>query len=86
MTTRVFVPVTDDMMETLDGRATPLVPYHPDRPCWRFDAPAPATSTRQAGNDRHPNPADRGGQLAESSRLSSGQEKRYQSAAGGKFT
>lgn len=47
MTAKVFVPMTDDMMEAPDGPGTLLVPYHPDRPCWRFDPPesAPATGS-----------------------------------------
>lgn len=69
MTTRVFVPVTDDMMETLDGRNTPLVPYHPDRPCWRLDATGPDPSTRHAGSHLHPNPANGDLRLQERRRL-----------------
>lgn len=52
MTARVFVPMTDDMMEAPDGRGTPLVPYHPDRPCWRFDPPGPGPATGPGNQHR----------------------------------
>lgn len=82
MTTRVFVPVADDMMENLDGRDTPLVPYHPDRLCWRFYAPAAEPSNRQAGSHQNQEQRTRDRRVPESKRL----ETRHQSPTTGRIT
>lgn len=41
MRKHVFVPCTDEQMADLEGTTTPLVPYHPDRPCLRQSPAAP---------------------------------------------
>lgn len=38
---KVFVPVTDRDLERPGVSDAPLVPYHPDRPCWRLDPALP---------------------------------------------
>lgn len=58
MTARVFVPVTDEMMEAPDCRQSPLVPYDPDRPCWRFDPPDPEPSRQPATRRQRGNHAE----------------------------
>lgn len=47
MPNRVFVPMTDQDLDRAAVAGAALVPYHPDRPCWRLapDAdPRPGTS------------------------------------------
>lgn len=65
MTDKVFVPVTDDAMESTKDPGAVLVPYHPDRPCWRLDPPdpdrCPGTETRPGGNSRYGSNASRAG-------------------------
>jgi|GEM_PF-4850738 len=36
---RIFVPCTDEIMDHPPAPAERLVPYHPDRPCWRMSPP-----------------------------------------------
>lgn len=45
MGAKVFVPCTDEEIEALGRRGTPLVPYHPDRPCWHAERGAVPRST-----------------------------------------
>lgn len=40
MPNRVFVPMTDQDLDRAAVAGATLVPYHPDRPCWRL-APDP---------------------------------------------
>lgn len=42
---KVFVPLIDNELEGKTERGVPLVPYHPDRPCWRLD-PVPRERSR----------------------------------------
>lgn len=46
---KVFVPCTDEQLESLAGGGAALVPYHPDRPCWRLE---PGTGSGPTRTDR----------------------------------
>lgn len=52
MPNRVFVPMTDQDLDRAAVAGATLVPYHPDRPCWRL-APDPGPGPGTSPEDRN---------------------------------
>jgi hypothetical protein len=52
MPTRIFVPMTDQDLDRAAVAGATLVPYHPDRPCWRL-APDPGPRSGASPGNQH---------------------------------
>lgn len=50
MPNRVFVPMTDQDLDRAAVAGATLVPYHPDRPCWRLAPDADPRSGASPGD------------------------------------